>query len=628
MLFLVPGTGEPITDEIRRQNLRYFSRVGNATHSTNVSAAQKFAAALLVLRVVIPSARLKFYRRVTALESLIGDGQAPGRLVRSLLYLWQKKSFPMLLPKRAPWGSARFLSDASVQGFAEWLEHQPFDEAAYWLATLYSRLVDRAVREERAMFFTPPRLAERVIANLEKHGASVVDHSWHDPACGGSAFLVPLALRMKEELGKRKLSAKEQLKRIEQNISGNDLDEDLLELSSSLLQMALYPLIKETKYKPRFHLSNSDGLNYGGQPAPKFDVVVCNPPYRKLRAAEVERYRSAYGLIMEGQPNIYGLFIHRALQLCRPGGIVGLLTPTSFLSGHSFSKLRKSLTETSNVLQFDMLSNRTSMFFDVLQETTISVLKAIEKRPGDDLRARVNVLTDEGQFRDVGECWLPSNGDPWPIPRSEEDADLLRLAEAARFGLSEYGYVAKVGHLVAYRDQRERFTKYPKAPSRKPIVPLVWATDIAPSGRFEHGRDHKIKRNKVFVRIGNLSDRGVVRQAAVLLQRLTSSDQRSRLVAAPVPMTWVERYGGFVCENHVIVLEPVGKPSVPVEMMAAILNSQTVDRVFRSISSASNVGVSELTKLMLPDPAQVIRLIDAGEAIESAVRSAYGWVSK
>jgi adenine-specific DNA-methyltransferase len=578
------------------------------------------------LGMVIPMARLKFYRRVQALELLIKKDQTPSCLIRTLTYLWQRSSYPSLLPERAPWASSSLLSNPSVNEFVGWLGQQPFEEAAYWLATLYSRLVDRSIRSERAMFFTPPLLAERVIDGLQRNGASIVDHKWHDPACGGSAFLVPLAMRMKYELGKRKLPAKEQLKHIERNLSGNDLDEELLKLSNSLLKMALYPLIKASGYVPNFKLSNGDGLGPGESVARKHDVVICNPPYRKLRSEEVERYRDRYDDIMEGQPNIYGLFIRQALRLCRTGGLVGLLTPTSFLSGRSFSKLRKHLISEASILQFDMLGNRTSMFIDVLQETTISVLKAQRVPEGTERNAKVSVLTDDGTFNDVGRCWLPSNGDPWPIPRAESDASLLRLAEKANFSLLDYGYVAKVGHLVPFRDTRRRFKEYPKStPGTKAIVPLVWATDVAPNGEFKHGRDLKNKQNEAYVEIGSLKGQGVVCQAAVLLQRLTSSDQRSRLVAAPVLANWVKKHGGFVCENHVISLLQKEDSLVPVETMAKILNSQPVDRVFRSISSANNVGISELNKLMLPSPAEVLRLFAAGTEIDRAVLLAYGW---
>lgn len=578
--------------------------------------------------MVIPSARLSFHRRAASLQKLIDAQCGPGRLMRVLVYLWQAKRFPYLVPERKPWGASHLKAKREVQDFVTWLDQQSFEEAAYWLATLHSRLVGAAVREEHAMFFTPPRLAEQVIKSLVKQGASIVDHKWHDPACGGSAFLVPLALRMAKELGERDFPAKTRLKKIVSNISGSDINRDLLELSNALLKMALYPLIVEAKFIPKFSLTNHDGLIRTDAHRVRFDVIVCNPPYRKLRAAEVERYWSEYESIIQGQPNMYGLFIHKTTRLCRRGGWIGLLTPTSFLSGHSFSKLRKHLTQKVEILQIDMLSSRTSMFVDVMQETSISVLRVRANEHSPAPQVGVAVLSDNGRFKKVGDCRLPHNGDPWPIPRSEEDARLLKLVEECRFGISDYGYTAKVGHLVGYRDKRKRFAEMPAKLGKGIVVPLVWATDISPTGKFEHRRDHKIKRDAAFVRVLNLEDSGVICQPAVLLQRLTSSDQRSRLIAASVPFSWVKKHGGFVCENHVIVLEPNGQPAVPVPTMAAILNTKVVDRIFRTISSASNVGVSELKKLLLPDPNVLVQRLASMGGVEAAVLSSYGWTKK
>jgi adenine-specific DNA-methyltransferase len=57
---------------------------------------------------------------------------------------------------------------------------QPFNEAAYWLATAYAVWIGEETRTQRALFFTPPTLADRVIANLVKQGASLAHHHWHD----------------------------------------------------------------------------------------------------------------------------------------------------------------------------------------------------------------------------------------------------------------------------------------------------------------------------------------------------------------------------------------------------------------------------------------------------------------
>jgi len=573
--------------------------------------------------MVIPNDRLKFFRRVKAVRDSTSGEHEPGRVIRTILHLWTIRSFPGLGSNRAPWGSSVHSANPAVQELAEWISSQAFSDGAYWIATAYALLISKDLRAERALFFTPPRLAERVISNLVGAGASLAEGTWHDPACGGSAFLVPLAIRMMKELGSKKIAAKEKLKKIEGALSGNDVDPELLHLSKALLEMATFPLIKESRHFPTFKLSLGDGLRVDDQ-GTRFDVVICNPPYRKLKASEVHKYRIAHGDVIEGQPNIYGLFINRAMQLAKKNGLVGLLTPTSFLSGDSFSLLRKKLLKESEVLRIDMLGNRKAMFIDVLQETAITLLKprAAVGAVGE-AQTQITVLTDEGSYQSIGKFPLPNSGLPWPIPRTSEDAKLVALAEANRFTLADYGYIPRIGHLVAYRDKRPRFAKPLASPGGRLVVPLIWATDIAPNGRFEHGRQHRSRQSRTYVQVKALDDAGVIKVRAVLLQRLTSSDQRSRLVAAAISPAWLKEHEAYVCENHVILLEPTDQAVVPAELMAKLLNSKAVDRIFRTISSAANVAVSELNGLLLPDPKEWVAAAASSKDLEAAARSAY-----
>lgn len=572
---------------------------------------------------MIPAARLKFVRRVRSLSHLVSN-QAQGAefVVKAVLFKWQARKFERHA-KRVPWGTSHLVGLAEVEEFADWLAgQQSFNEAAYWLATAYAIWVGDATRAARSLYFTPPRLADRVIGNLVSHGASLEAHHWHDPACGGAAFLVPIAQGMARELQNQGLSARAVLKNIEKRLSGSDLDETLIYLSRQFILMALDELVVSSGYEPEVEIRHTDGLTARGAQH-FFDVVACNPPYRKLKSDEAKRYAAQYSSVIEGQPNVYGLFIDRALQIARTGGLVGLLTPTSFLSGQYFSKLRTKLLSHSDILQVDMLSDRTSMFIDVQQETAVTTLRAKAPEAPVATSASVAVLGMDGAFAQVGRCLLPNSGKPWAIPRSPTDSTLLLAAEQSCARLRDYGYVARIGHLVAYRDSRKRLASKPAGRPRKTLVPLVWATDISPEGRFVHGREQRMLRPELYVELSSVDQAGVTRRPSVLLQRLTSSDQKRRLVAAPVPKAWLDEHGGFVCENHVIVLEQVDDRGWTPQRLARLLQSEVVDRVFRSMSGASNVSLFELNELPLPDPKNLASTpqsnqIDFEELVERA----------
>lgn len=572
--------------------------------------------------MVLPKSLLKFYPVVRALgRECISTVDDAKQLVKTIVFLWQKSAYPELA-QSSPEGLVRFVDLERVRSFVSWLESEPFNEAAYWLASAYANWVGNEVRTQQALYFTPPKLADRVIDDLTAHGASLTVHHWHDPACGGAAFLVPIAQRMATELTSSGMPATKVLQHIETHISGNDLDDTLLEISRQFLLMALQSVSRKTTYKPQFRLIKGDGLLAKHDTTSAPDVVACNPPYRKLTANETKKYQALFSDVIRNQPNIYGLFIRKSLDIVKPGGLVGLLTPTSFLSGASFSKLRQVLVDRTHIEQIDILGGKTSTFISVEQQTAVTVLKA-EIPQNTETCSDVFVLSDSGVFAEVGKCAIPTNGAPWPIPRTTDDVDLLSRSSAWRWRLVDYGYVPKVGHLVAYRDERKRYEKRPKPIDQSCIVPIVWAGDIAPSG-FIHGRQHKLERTDYFVEVDNPKHKSVISSPSVLLQRLTSNEQPHRLIACHVPLEWQRQEGGFVAENHVIVL--VAKQDSPwsPKQIAELMNSDVVNRLYRAISGATNVAVSEMTQLPLPDPALLHAALATEPDIEKAIRKSYG----
>ncbi|MGV8295198.1 hypothetical protein ACV36C_40865, partial [Pseudomonas aeruginosa] len=80
---------------------------------------------------------------------------------------------------RTPNKAAELVVDPRVITFVDWLATlEKFEEAAYWIATAYATLVGDKVRKQRALYFTHPVLAGRVIDALLAQGASLTDDHW------------------------------------------------------------------------------------------------------------------------------------------------------------------------------------------------------------------------------------------------------------------------------------------------------------------------------------------------------------------------------------------------------------------------------------------------------------------
>lgn len=571
--------------------------------------------------MVIPAeARIRFGRSIGPLVRFVESEQAVAEDVASaILLVWSKIQKYSWTPNRPSTNLQVLTSDERVIGFVDWLVTlEKFEEAAYWIATAYATLVGEETRTQRALYFTHPLLAERVIDDLVAQGASLLDDHWHDPACGGAAFLVPVALRMRSELHKAGYGPDEIINRINRNLSGNDTSQTLIHFSKAFLNLALAQELKETSAKIDIRITLRDGLSCwdeGERPT----VVICNPPYRKLKSPEVAQYRTAFKASLQGQPNIYALFIEQALNLVRPGGLVGLLTPTSYLAGPLFSNLRRHLCEVSRICSIDLLGNRTATFLNVEQETVIATLRSGHV-PGHQ-NVAVSVWKDT-RFQPCATIRLNKDGGPWVLPRSIKDAELIRLTEHSPYRLKDYGYVPKVGSMVAYRCKRTTF-KTAKSCKGRQVAPLIWATDITPQGEFIHGRPYRQRASELFIEIETRSDAGVFTQPAVLLQRLTSTDQSRRLVAAALPDSFLSEHSAFVCENHVIALIKEAQSDWEPAELAAMLKTNLLDRVYRSISGSSNVSVYELQQMPLPCPKKLREALSNGEEMEDAIRKSY-----
>lgn len=574
-----------------------------------------------------PPSKLSITRRIRALGQVAErHGCDAPTLVGTVLRLWCRTTFPALPRPSLPYSKV-LAAEPQIAAFVAVLGEFGFLEATYWLSSSYAMLADEGYRKNLAMFFTPASLTEGLLDDLAEQGVDFGSQSFMDPACGGAAFLAPIALRMRTALVQRGFTAPKVLKHIEKHLYGCDLDKTLCKLSRHFLCMALHAEIRKTGYVPAFNVRAANSLTTLATYLGTVDVVVCNPPYRKMTTEELEPLRATYADVIEAQPNLYCLFIALCVRLLRIGGRAALVTPTSFLSGQYFGRLRKFLIRNTDVEHIGMVSDRQGVFIDVEQETALTVLQRRAEEDRKQVRANVSVVSGDGQYTSVGECTLPNAGAVWPIPRSVEDDALLKTASLSRFRLSDYGYRVRIGAYVWNRDKRPKFDSLRDARRVKAhtAMPLMWSRDIVSDGIVRLEDTSAYDGEHRFVDLGDKEHTSVVRSPCVVMQRVTSNDQPRRLVAAAVSPGVFDTYGGFIGENHVVIIEAVSdKPELPPTRLAKLLSAHAVDRYFRCISGATNVSAFELNQLALPDPRVLREALADGGSIEEAVHLAFG----
>lgn len=563
--------------------------------------------------------RLALIRSVRVLQRL-GEtrGRTPTLIVGSILRRWSMSSFPGLRVPSLRWSNS-LLDDPAILTFEKYLKQLSFEDAAYWLSTAYTALSPAEERKRLAMYFTPPPIANRLLNDLADEGALFDRHSFMDPACGGAAFLAIVADRMRVGLLKRKMGPTAILRHANAHLAGIDIDKTLCALSRHFLRMVFYREICSAGWAPQFNVSDGDSLTKAYRLKRRFDVIVCNPPYRKLSRKEADLHRAKYSEAMQGQPNLYALFIQLTTKLTRIDGIVGLVTPTSFLSGHNFSALRTFLLNRASVKHIGIIRDRLRVYFDVEQDTALTTIRPGNQEGKHTAAVGISVVDRVGRYARLGKCTLPNSGSSWPLARDASDMRLLEKATMSNFRLRNYGYNPTIGGFVWNRDTRKTYEIFNEIPESKRdgAFPLLWASDLRPSGRLSFDANTATGTHDRYVVPGKSGELLIKKRPAVLLQRVTTSDQAHRLIGAVVSESFVAEHGGFVGENHVVILEqdPETAALAPTEMLA-LLRTAVVNRYFNCISGCANVSVFELQQLPLPDPKELKRLLAGGASME------------
>jgi adenine-specific DNA-methyltransferase len=493
------------------------------------------------------------------------------------------------------------------------------ETASYYLGSIYTVLLPPGYRSRHGVFYTPPAVTARLLDMVEEDGVDWATVRACDPACGGGAFLAPMAARMLRALNGRLPG--EIMAHIAGRLRGFELDPFSGWMSQMFLAAVLSPLGQAL---PQFVVIG-DSLSIPDKEYGAWDLVIGNPPYGKVKLEPYDREKWARSLF--GHANLYGLFTDLAVHLAAEGGIIAYVTPTSFLGGQYFQALRKLLVMECSPVRIDFLQSRQGIFADVLQETALTVYRRVRGRQGGVVVDIVTVTeTSSAEIEYLGRFDVPSeDGSPWLLPRQPTQVDLLGQIAAMPTRLSDLGYEVSTGPLVWNRHK----TKLASV-GTKGMVPVVWAECIPGDGsgafRWKVTGDHL-----GWFRPRGIDDPNLIDQPCVLLQRTTAVEQRRRLIAAVMPVDFLALHPHVAVENHVNMIRPIRgqTPKVGLEVVAALLNSQAVDLVFRCINGSVAVSAYEIEAMPMPTATQLQKLKTLiarhvkREAVEIAVRDMY-----
>lgn len=337
-----------------------------------------------------------------------------------------------------------------------------------------------------------------------------------------------------------------------------------------------------------------------------FDIVICNPPYSKIRKCAEEA--QVMSEIVYGQPNIYYLFMAMACHLLRTDGDFIFITPRSWTSGLYFKKFRKYLLENLDLRRLHLFVSRDKVFNAeaVLQETIIIYGQKSKKQ-----QQTIDITTcyDTNDFQNMkvrsvlAQTCLPQSENYYVlIPTEETDIETLDFLSRMEMNPRKAGYQFKTGQVVEFRNKdnlRQR--------KEKDTIPLIQACNLI---KGEVHLNIKTDKAQFFLIDNEHTNVQMENRNTIMLKRFTSKEETRRLQPA---VHLKEKYPDvkhITAENHVNYLVKTKGDMSPCEVYGfyVILSSDIWDRYYRILNGNTQVNSAELNDMPIPDEESIQKI--------------------
>ena len=383
---------------------------------------------------------------------------------------------------------------------------------------------NRKNRRKFGIYYTPTHVVDYIVINtvgnlLENEPPDeVCNIKILDPACGSGSFLIKAFDYLKKYYEEHTIETHKnairngslegymgmipiiERKILTENLFGVDLDEQAGEIASvNLMLKALRKgeklplilnenikignsLISGTEEDLRTHFKDDwkdkwfnwkeefkEIMDKGG-----FDVIVGNPPYveaRKIEQDYVDYYRRNFETA-GNRVNTFPLFIERALDLLKDGGLLGMIVHKNSIRSNDYMNLRTFILDNCSIIKIITLG--AGVFEGVTGEMVILILQKTK----DSVIRKKNIVLHGGKeivmsphcevYQKIPQkIFYEIPGNRFNTYLNEEK---IKILEKIRNGCEELRNIAETKQGIIVGNEEKYIMKHPESENCKPIL--------------------------------------------------------------------------------------------------------------------------------------------------------------
>lgn len=195
--------------------------------------------------------------------------------------------------------------------------------------------IDKEVKKKQGIYFTPPAAIYQIIDRIYDHLKN--SKTILEPSCGSCEFITALHQKFPQL-----------------NITGIEYNNTIFD---SIQEYA----------NNKINLINTDFLLYDDKKM--YDSILGNPPFSVIKLKDVNK---KYHKFFDGRPNIFILFLIKALLQLNDNGILSYVLPKNFMNCLYYNKTREYIANNFTIID---IINCQDKFIETQQEVIIIIIQ-------------------------------------------------------------------------------------------------------------------------------------------------------------------------------------------------------------------------------------------------------------